>query len=256
MSALVQRAFQRQRAVAALIAALVALAWLVLWVWGQSPYGRLLSHHSLNELRGGGVLLLVFLTGWALMTVAMMLPTSLPLVLMFGAMVRRRPDRTRLVLLLLAGYLGIWLLFGLAVYVSDWALHVALAQYPWLDAHARLLGAATLVLAGLYQFTPLKYHCLDRCRSPLSFIVEHWGRRNEARQAFRLGVAHGLFCLGCCWSLMLLMFTVGLGNLGWMLALGAVMAVEKNAAWGRQLSAPLGALLVFAGLLLLYVGAV
>ena len=103
---------------------------------------------------------------------------------------------------------------------------------------------------GIYQFTPLKYRCLDECRSPLGFVMNHWRGRSERREAFMLGVRHGLFCVGCCWSLMLLMFAVGVGNIGWMLVLAAVMATEKNVSWGRRLSAPVGAvLLVSAGVL-------
>ena len=104
------------------------------------------------------------------------------------------------------------------------------------------------MLAGLYQFTPLKYACLDKCRSPLGFITEHWHGSHERIHAFRLGVRHGLFCIGCCWSLMLLMFAVGVGNLGWMLVLGALMAIEKNLPWGRRFSAPLGVVLLCWGL--------
>jgi len=90
----------------------------------------------------------------------------------------------------------------------------------------------------------LKYRCLDKCRSPLNFIVGHWQGGHEQAQAFKLGVNHGIFCLGCCWSLMLLMFAIGVGNIGWMLALGTVMAVEKNMPWGRRLSGPLGIVLL------------
>ncbi len=118
-----------------------------------------------------------------------------------------------------------------------------------------MLGAATVALAGLYQFTPLKYHCLDKCRSPLSFIMEHWHGRHDRAQALRLGVRHGLYCLGCCWSLMLLMFAVGLGSLGWMLVLATVMAIEKNIPWGRWLSAPLGVFLLVWGVAL-FVGSI
>jgi predicted metal-binding membrane protein len=92
---------------------------------------------------------------------------------------------------------------------------------------------------------------LDKCRSPLSFIVEHWRGRQEGRLAFRLGVRHGMFCLGCCWSLMLVTFTVGVGNIGWMLVIGAVMAAEKNMRGGRRLGAPVGVVLVGWGLALI-----
>jgi predicted metal-binding membrane protein len=142
-------------------------------------------------------------------------------------------DRQRLAFLLMAGYVVVWTACGALVYAGDAVLHALVAPGGWLAAHARLLGADTLVLAGLYQFTPLKYHCLDKCRSPFGFITEHWRGRHEHWQARRLGLHHGLFCVSCCWSLMLLMFAVGVGNLGWMLVLGAVLAVEKNAPWGR-----------------------
>jgi predicted metal-binding membrane protein len=231
-----------------ILLALVALAWVTLVVWGQSPYARYLSHHSLDEVRGGGSLMLVFIAGWLVMLVAMMLPTSLPLVVLFRGIVRQRSDRGRLLTVLLLGYLGVWTVFGLAVQAGDGMLHVLVASQVWLSERTFLIGAATLVLAGIYQFTPLKYHCLDRCRSPLAFIVGRWRGRQPVGEAFRLGVAHGLFCVGCCWSLMLLMFAVGAGSLGWMLVLGAAMAIEKNVSWGRRLSAPLGAVLLTGGL--------
>jgi predicted metal-binding membrane protein len=243
----------------AVVGVLVALAWLVLWVWGQSPYARYLNHGELAELsEEGGVLVigLVFIAGWTLMMVAMMLPSSLPLVTLFRTLIRQRPDRTWLVVLLITGYLGIWMLFGVMVYISHWGLHQGLEEIVWLEANAWVPGAVTLVLAGLYQFTPLKYQCLDKCRSPLSFIMGHWQGSHEQAQAFRLGVHHGIFCIGCCWSLMLLMFVVGMANIGWMLALGIVMAVEKNMPWGRRLSAPLGAVLLGWGLILVLVATI
>ncbi len=246
-----------RRLFAVLLGSLVALAWLALWVWGQSPYARYLDHEELGEgsLEGSVLVIgLIFVAGWTLMIVAMMLPSSLPLVMLFRTLVRQRPDRTRLVLLLIAGYLGIWTLFGVMILIGDWGLHQALGEITWLEANEWVFGGVTLVLAGLYQFTPLKYHCLDKCRSPLSFIIEHWRGSHEQAQAFRLGVHHGIFCIGCCWSLMLLMFAVGMANIGWMLVLGTVMAVEKNMPWGRWLSAPLGVALFGWGLTLILVG--
>ena len=231
-----------------LMGALIALAWLALVLWGRSPYGRFLNHEGLAEVSLGQTpVLLVFVAGWALMSAAMMLPTSLPLVVLFHQLVHRRPDRMWLVVLLVAGYLGVWILFGVVIHVGDWGLHHVTEQVAWLHSNAWVIGAATLLVAGVYQFTPLKHRCLERCRSPFSFVVEHWRGRHEQAQALWLGVHHGIFCLGCCWSLMLLMFAVGAGSLGWMLALGAVMAAEKNAPWGRRLSAPLGVLLIAWG---------
>lgn len=205
-----------------LMGALIALSWLVLWAWGQSTHARF--HHHPGEPG-----MLVFVTGWTLMVVAMMLPTSLPLVTSFRTLTRRRVDRGQLVALLLVGYLGVWMLFGVVIYAGDGALRHAVEHNAWVQANLWALGAATVALAGLYQFTPLKYHCLDKCRSPLSFIMEHWRGRHDRARAFWLGAHHGLYCLGCCWSLMFLMFAVGVGNVGWMLALAAVMATK----WSR-----------------------
>jgi len=239
-----------------LMGALITLAWLALWAWGQSPYARFLNHHHLDELRGSSSLMLVFIAGWTVMIVAMMLPTSLPLVNSFHALTRRRMNQGTLLTLLMVGYLCVWTLFGVMVYTGDWIVHQAVEHSLWLEAHAWTLGAMTVALAGLYQFTPLKHRCLDKCRSSLSFIMEHWRGRHDKAQAFRLGAHHGLFCLGCCWSLMLLMFAVGVGNLGWMLALATVMGVEKNMPWGKKISAPLGVFLLGWGLALLFMSTV
>lgn len=230
-----------------LLLLLSAAAWLALWLWGASPYARYLSHHALAEARGGGLLIGVFTLGWLLMIIAMMLPTTLPLVNLFARLTRQREARRQLLALLLLGYLGIWTLFGFAAYAGDWALHEMTHRFVWLEANAWLLGALTFVLAGIYQFTPLKYKCLDGCRSPMSFVTAHWRGRRERAQSFLLGVHHGLFCVGCCWTLMLLMFAVGSSSLGWMLVLGLFMAAEKNAPWGKRISAPLGAVLIVWG---------
>lgn len=232
----------------ALLVGLVAFAWLTLWVSGQSSHGWL-HNHGLYAFGGGVALMAVFIAGWTVMVVAMMLPTSLPLITLFRTLTRQRPDRARLTALLVFGYLVVWALFGLVIYLGGWVLHRLVEQSAWLEANGWLLGAGILTFAGLYQFTPLKYHCLEKCRSPLSFVMEHWRGKREASHAFLLGAHHGLFCVGCCWSLMLLMFLVGgVGSLGWMLVLGGVMAVEKNVSWGRRISTPLGVLLVVAGL--------
>src|SRR3989442_2851093 len=236
---------------APLLLALIAIAWVSLFIWGESPYGRFLSHDELGHvdigLNAEGVgIALVFVAGWTVMTIAMMLPTSLPLITMFARVVGRRPDHMLLNGLLIAGYLAIWTVFGALVHTADRGIHAAVSEVGWLEDNSYGIAAATLLLAGVYQFTPLKYMCLDKCRSPMSFISRHWHGGNARAEAFRLGVQHGLFCVGCCWSLMLLMFAVGVGNIGWMMLLGGVMAVEKNIPGGRQLNPPLGVVPVFA----------
>ena len=241
-----------QKPLMAVLVGMVAVAWVTLWVWGQSPYGRFLSHEELGHIQLGEDLVfsVLFVAGWTLMTVAMMLPTSLPLIALFYGMTAQRQNRLQLLLLLLVGYLGLWTLFGVVVHLGDFVLHDFVERLAWLEGNHWLIGAGTLVLAGVYQFTPLKYQCLDKCRSPMSFIAEHWRGRRERAQAVLLGVHHSLFCIGCCWALMLLMFAVGTGSIAWMLVLGAVMAIEKNASWGRRLSAPLGLFLIGMGIML------
>ncbi|MBL6079207.1 DUF2182 domain-containing protein [Belnapia sp. T18] len=243
---------------------LVATAWVTLYLWEQSPYGRYLDHGNWTHiglaagicrvLPAGEVLLpgLLYTGGWLLMTAAMMLPTILPLLRRFDRLVAARGDRVGLLALLVTGYLLVWLGFGMAAHLLDLALHAIARQSSWLAFHAWVLGAGVLAMAGLFQFSRLKYHCLDRCRTPLGFIIRHWHGRTPRRDALRLGAHHGLFCVGCCWALMLLMFVVGTGNVGWMLLLGAVMAAEKNLIWGRKLGRPLGlALLGWSGLITL-----
>lgn len=241
-----------------LIAGLVVLAWLSFWLWKQSPYARFLGHEEIGGTESPGqgyfVLLALFVGGWTLMTVAVMLPTSLPLVAFFRTLVRRRANRVSLVALLVVGYVGVWAAFAGLVHAGDLVIHGAVERVGWLEENAWGIGAATFVFAGLYQFTALKYRCLDKCRSPVGFVMQSWRGGRERWDAFRLGVHHGIFCLGCCWSLMLLMFAVGVGNIGWMLVLGAVMATEKNMPWGFRLSAPLGVVLIGAGVALALAG--
>jgi predicted metal-binding membrane protein len=239
-----------------IMGSLIGMAWIALFLWERSPYGRYLEHGRWTDigfaaaicraLPAGQVLLpmLLYTAGWLLMLAAMMLPTTLSLLQQFRRMVNARSDRVGLLTLLIAGYMLAWLGFGMAAHALDAALHVIVRHSTWLLLHSWLIGAAILLIAGAFQFSRLKYRCLDRCRTPLSFIATHWHGMRPQHEAFRLGVDHGVFCVGCCWAIMLLMFVVGTGNVGWMLLLGAVMAIEKNAPWGRQLGRPLGAALI------------
>jgi predicted metal-binding membrane protein len=246
------------------LSALIALAWVVLWAWARSPYGRYLEHGDWTAsgpaaflcrvVPAGDVVVPVVLyaVAWILMTVAMMLPTTLPLFNAFDRLTAGRPDHARLLLLLGLGYITVWGAFGLLAHALHSAVLSLLASVPSLAWHGWLIGVAVIALAGAFQFSKLKYRCLEKCRTPLSFIIVHWRGHAQARNAFALGAQHGLFCVGCCWALMLLMFALGTGSLGWMLLLAAVMAIEKNVPWGKRLSAPLGvALLSWAFVLVL-----
>ena len=239
------RAPRRDRAIlGGSLAGLAVAAWLALWLWGASPYARYLHHDDdVGPLAAQASL---FAVGWVLMIVAMMLPSSGPLVMTFAALVRRRSRPGALVGLLLAGYLSVWAAFGLAAWVLDRGIHAAVDTVPWLAAHPELILGTTLLGAGLWQFSPLRDRCLDECRSPMGFVMNRWRGVSEARESFAMGIAHGAFCVGCCWSLMLVMFGIGLANITAMLALGGLTAIEKNLPWGRRLTRPLGVVLLLA----------
>ena len=257
------RALDRRDVWLPVMGSLVALAWLTLAIWEQSPYGRYLDHGRWREiglaaslcraLPAGPVVLpaLLYVTGWLLMTVGMMVPTVLPLLTIFARMTQDRPDRGTLITLLVLGYLSIWSAFGLLAHLADMTLHSIVADNAFLTFNTWIVGVIVLGVAGAFQFTNLKYRCLDKCRTPFSFINAHWRGGAVRRQSFMLGVHHGVFCVGCCWAIMLIMFVVGTGSVGWMLAIGAIMAIEKNVAWGRRLSAPLGIALLLASAVIL-----
>jgi predicted metal-binding membrane protein len=231
---------------------LAALAWLLLWVWASSPYGRYLDHGHWTQTGIMGSICAalpfgeslapaaLYAAGRVLILSAMMLPTTLPILHIYARLTRCRPDRRMLLGLVIAGYLAAWTAFGIAAHLADAALAAGVRRFDWLVFNGWAIGAAVLAGAGVFQFSGLKRKCLDKCRMPLGFVMEHWRGRAERAGALTLGWRHGLFCVGCCWALMLLMFVVGAGNVGWMLALGLVMAAEKNFSRGRRLSAPLG----------------
>ena len=249
-------AHTRRRVFVPVLAGLIALAWFALWAWARSPYGRYLDHGDwtasgpaaflCRAIPGGALVVPAALYGaaWVLMTAAMMLPSTLPLFDAFDRVATGRADHGRLLALLGLGYVAVWGAFGLLAHALHGVLLAGIAALPALAWHAGLIGAATLALAGAFQFSALKHRCLEQCRTPLSFVMTHWHGRAAAREAFLLGAHHGVFCVGCCWALMLLMFLVGAGSLGWMLLLAALMSIEKNFAWGRHVSAPLGAALL------------
>ena len=229
------------------LVAIAVVAWIALWFWEGSPYGHYLHH---DRLDGASASLAVgataFTVGWTLMIVAMMLPSSVPLVVTFGALVSRRRQPARLVALLLVGYLLVWAGFGFVAWTADRIVHAAVEALPWLAERPQLIIGATLLVAGLWQFSPLRDRCLDECRSPLGFVMNRWRGTSERREALLMGLAHGAFCVGCCWSLMLVMFGVGISSLSAMLVLGGLTAVEKNLPQGRRLTRPLGVILVLA----------
>src|SRR5919199_628560 len=181
----------------------------------------------------------------------MMLPAIVPVVLLFRTVQRQRGARggpVPPVVAFVSGYLAVWLLAGLGADLAYPVAHALGARVPFGPNAAPYLGGAILVLAGLYQFTPLKNVCLKHCRSPLHFVMHGW--RDGRMGAVRMGATHGLFCLGCCWGIMAVLFVVGLMNLGWMAALSLLIMAEKVAPRGVAIGRIVGGLFVALGVLM------
>ena len=238
----------RNRSLLLLLAA-IAAAWMTLVGAQLAGLAPALHHHALAS--GGRPLwqgLAIFAPAWLLMVVAMMLPSSLAMLAAHDRVTAAEPRRDLARLVFLVAYLTAWTLFGLLALVDDTQVHAAVRSSLWLADNQYLIGAATLVGAGLFQFTPLKRRCLTICRSPLGFLLERY--RPGVLNAGRLGLGHALYCIGCCWALMFVTFAAGVAALTWMLAMSAVMVVEKTTPRGDRLAIPVGVTLILGGVLL------
>jgi len=194
-----------------------------------------------------GTLLPLFFM-WAGMMVAMMLPSAMPMILTFAAVSRnrRRQERPYVpVTIFLAGYVAIWTGFSLLAAIAQWFLHRQALLSPAMASTSAWLGGLLLLAAGVFQFTPLKHACLTQCRAPFDFIMTHW--REGAGGAFRMGLEHGLFCAGCCWALMGLLFVAGVMNILWIAALSLIVGLEKLLPRGLWLSSATGVILTAWG---------
>jgi predicted metal-binding membrane protein len=189
--------------------------------------------------------LLAMLLMWAVMMAAMMLPPALPMILAFVQLSTRGGERAR-GRFFVAAYLAVWTFFSVAATALQWALQAMDWVDPMIVSTSPWLTGALLVIAGTYQFSPLKRICLAHCRTPFGFLMGEW--KPGLAGAFRMGLRHGLFCAGCCWAVMALLFVGGVMNLAWIAALSIVVALEKMAPRGEQLAAVLGVVLLVAGL--------
>lgn len=182
---------------------------------------------------------------WSVMMVAMMLPSAAQMILTFAVVQRRRQAQGGAFVptsVFVAGYLIVWTAFSLIATTAQYGLERAALVSPMMGEAAPWLGAALLIGAGLFQFAPLKDVCLDKCRSPLSFIMTDW--RDGARGALVMGLRHGAYCAGCCWALMALLFVGGVMNLLWVAALALFVLIEKVVPAGGRLGKAGGLLLI------------
>jgi predicted metal-binding membrane protein len=226
---------------------LACWAWIV--VLARDMYGPMTGASAwMMTLRWDVHHALLLWLMWAVMMAGMMLPSASPMLLMFGLAARRRASGASAggeIYALALGYLAVWTLFSAAVTTVQLILSMRLAISPMMTLTSRRAGAALLVVAGLYQITPVKHACLQGCQSPLAFLTHHW--RTGIGGAFRMGFDHGVYCLGCCWALMLMLFVGGVMNLTVIAALTAFVAFEKLGPFGTQTARVSGVLLVGLG---------
>ena len=249
-----ERVIARDRTVALVaVLALSGLAWLELWRQSQAMRATAMPEMpdmpGMTGMMAGHELdLPVLALMWSVMMVAMMLPSATPLVLLFAKIQRERRAtgaRATPVAVFMAGYLLVWTGWSLGVAVLQWYLQSwlpvsgALARSSWLGA------GLVLLLAGLYQLTPLKTRCLIHCQSPLGFLLTQW--REGRAGALVMGVRHGAYCVGCCWALMGLLFVGGVMNLLWVAVIAGYVLIEKSLRTGPWLSRAVGGALVGLG---------
>lgn len=236
----------------AVLGCVIAAAWaFCIWVELSGNAGQL-HHHTLYQSgRPFWLAAIILLAAWQFMTAAMMLPSSLGFIRLYATTAARAPDFPLALTLFLGSYFAIWTAFALTAFTGDMQLHRMVDAWPALAAHATLIPVATLALAAIYQLTPLKDACLKACRHPAVYLMHHY--RRGAFNGLRLGFGHGLYCLGCCWALMLVMFAAGVAHLAWMGVLAGIMFVEKATPAGHRIVVPVGAALAVLALVALLV---
>jgi predicted metal-binding membrane protein len=240
---------KRDRAIVAVgLAGVVLLSWtyLIYMDWGMRHMQVGIGMVIMPAMQGWTAwdLVLVFLM-WAVMMVAMMVPAASPVILLFAEINRRRRGRQSAFVAtgrFLLGYLTAWAGFSVVATFAQWGLLTAALVSPMMESTSKVLGAGLLLIAGLFQFSHLKYACLVRCRSPMGFLATEW--RDGSWGAFGMGLKHGGYCLGCCWALMGLLFAFGVMNLLWVAGISAFVLLEKITPANRWVSRFSGLLLI------------
>lgn len=222
-----------------------ALAWLYLVLLAQGM-GNAIARPRGNIWTSTDFVLTFVM--WVVMMLGMMLPSASPMIAMFARVSQRAPDRAGPfvpVWIFVAGYVVTWSGFSLVATITQWALHYVGLISPMLASSNAVFGGFVLIAAGVYQWTPLKHACLRHCQSPFGFLMTRW--RDGVGGAFKMGLSHGVYCVGCCWVLMSLLFVGGVMNLLWVATLAVLVLAEKIAPPGPWLSRIVGVALVFWG---------
>lgn len=242
----VRRALRQDRVVVvAGLLILTAAAW-VYTVHLANTMERAGMEMAMPQVQAWGAFdLMLLLVMWVVMMVAMMVPSAAPMILAFAQMDRNRRTSGRPIVptaAFLLGYLLVWTGFSILATVAQWGLHAAALLSPAMASATPFLGGGILLVAGLFQWTSLKHACLTRCRSPLGFLLTEW--REGTRGALVMGLRHGVYCVGCCWILMAILFVVGVMNLLWIAAIAGFVLLEKVTRRGEWVSRGAGLVLV------------
>ena len=219
---------------------LAAVGWIVFLNQARQPMG--MDGAMGPDLTMGGSWPL-FLAMWVAMMVAMMFPAASPMVLMYGRMRQSDPAS---VAIFTTAYIALWFGFGLVAYLVSAIVESAASRSEWVGMNWGRAGGALLVLAGVYQLTPLKDICLRHCRTPLSFVMTHW--RDGRVGAARMGLAHGMYCMGCCWLMFLILIPLGVMNAAAMVAVALVVFAEKALPHGQGIGRAAAIVMVVAGI--------
>ena len=252
----VSLAYRRDRAIVlGGLVGLCMLSWLYLFylVWMMDRMQGAMAAPQMMQWSAIEAFLCFIM--WAVMMAGMMIPSATPMIMVFTRTYRQRANQGQPYVptsLFVLGYLAVWTAFSIIATAAQWGLHTATLLSPMLlKTTSPILGGTILIAAGVFQWTDLKQRCLKHCRSPLSFLLNAW--RDGRFGAFHMGLSHGLFCLGCCWALMGLLFVTGVMNLLWVALIGIYVMVEKLVPFERIVGRGIGALLVVWGLALLLV---
>ena len=229
------------------LAAITALSWVyVLSVASDMRNMEMGAEMAMPRMQAWGVadFALTF-SMWAVMMVAMMTPSAAPMILMFAGVNRKRRQQQRPYVstsVFLLSYLMAWAGFSVLATTAQWGLHAVSLLSPMMATTSPVIGSVLLLAAGIYQWTPLKHVCLTKCRSPLGFVLNEW--REGRLGALLMGLKHGVYCIGCCWSLMALLLVAGVMNLLWVAAIAGFVLLEKVAPAGDRLGRVAGVVLV------------